>query len=160
MDYYKKTVFEITSGSLGAQSTVCGGGRNDGLVEELGGDPLPGIGFGLGIERLLMCMEAAGVDIPQEDKPDIFIAYIGETAQKEANKLVANLRSQGIAAQLDIVGRSLKPQMKYADKLGAKYSIVLGDTEVESGVADIKNMETGEKQSVKLIEIAEYINKL
>ena len=160
LDYYTKTVFEITSDSLGAQSTVCGGGRYDGLVEELGGDPLPGIGFGLGIERLLMCMDAAGVEIPQEDKPELFIATIGENAQKEANRLVANLRSQGISAQLDIVGRSLKAQMKYADKLGAKYSMVLGDTEVESGIADIKNMANGEKKSIKLNYIAEHIKAL
>jgi len=157
LDYYTKTVFEITSDSLGAQSTVCGGGRYDGLVEELGGIPLPGIGFGLGIERLLMCMDGAGVAVPQEDKPLLFVAYIGEKAQKEANRIVSDLRSEGISAQMDIVGRSLKAQMKYADKTGALYSVVLGDNEVDSGIADIKAMTTGDKEHVKLCEIGEYL---
>ena len=141
LDYYTKTVFEIISGGF----TVCGGGRYDGLIEEFGGDATPAIGFGLGIERLLLRLDEQNVQIPESDKPDIYIAPLGDNAKKEAQKLVLALRKSGISAETDYLGRGLKPQMKYADKLGAKYTLVLGDDEISSGKFRVKNMQSGEQ---------------
>lgn len=149
-DYYTKTVFEVVSNDLGAQSTVCGGGRYDGLVEELGGKPTPGLGFGSGLERLLIVMEHQGIEIPKPRACEVFIATAGDETRLTAIKLVHALRSVGVAAELDSTGRSLKAQMKYADRLSAKYSIVLGTDELKSGRASMKNMQTGEKIEVGL----------
>ncbi len=150
LDYYTRTVFEITSNALGAQSAVCGGGRYNGLVEELGGKPTEGIGFAVGIERLVMIMKAQGLVGDIQPETDIFIAAIGDKADIYSQKLVYDLRSAGIAAEQDLCLRSVKAQMKYANKLGAKYSVVLGDDEIDNRRADIKNMETGEAFSTNL----------
>ncbi len=144
LDYYTRTVFEITSDALGAQSTVCGGGRYNGLVEELGGKATEGIGFAVGIERLVMIMKAQGLTDDIEDYTDIFVASIGDTADIAAQKLVYDLRLKGICAERDLALRSVKAQMKFANKLNAKYSVVLGDDEIANNKALIKNMETGE----------------
>ncbi|MBQ7793224.1 MAG: histidine--tRNA ligase, partial [Clostridia bacterium] len=141
LDYYTKTVFEIISGDF----TVCGGGRYDGLVEEFGGDATPAVGFGLGIERLLIRLGELGVEIKDEKKPDIYIASMGDSAYEAAVKLAFSLRENGIYAEFDHMSRSLKAQMKYADKLGAKYTIVIGDNELSEGRGKIKNMQTGEQ---------------
>ena len=159
LDYYTKTVFEIKSDSLGAQSTVCGGGRYDGLVEQLGGHPTPGIGFGLGLERLLLTMEAQGIEIPGKPKPKIFVCELGEKAVDYGVKLVADLRGKGISAVRDCMGRGLKAQMKYADKIGAEYTIVIGDNEIEAGKCALKHMESGESQEIILSEIDKYLRK-
>ena len=151
LDYYTRTVFEITSDALGAQSTVCGGGRYNGLVEELGGKPTEGIGFAAGLERLVMIMKSQGLDKDLiADKPSLFVAAIGDVADIAAQKLVFDLRKYGIHAERDLCDRSVKAQMKYANKLGAKYSMVLGEDEITANQADIKNMETGETTSVAL----------
>lgn len=152
LDYYSKSVFEIISGPF----TVCGGGRYDGLVEELGGKPCPAIGFGLGIERLLIRLAETGVEIPDENKLDLYIVPLGENAQMKAQRLAFDLRTAGVRVDTDHMKRGLKPQMKYADKLGAKYTLVLGDNEIESGSANIKNMETGEQTSVQLDKLSEF----
>ena len=152
LDYYTKTVFEIISGPF----TVCGGGRYDGLVEEFGGDRTPAIGFGLGIERLLIRLSENGVEIPDEGKPDIYIASLGDMAKEKAQTIVFNLRKAGIKAETDLMGRGLKPQMKYSDKIGAKYTLVLGDSEIETGDIRLKNMETGEQTEWKLDNIANF----
>ena len=144
LDYYTKTVFEITSDDLGAQSAVCGGGRYNGLIEELGGKPTPGIGFALGIERIMMILKSQGISLGEPETPDIFIAAIGEKADMAAQKLVYSLRALGAHAERDLCLRSVKAQMKYANKLNAKFSIVLGDDEIDSGKAAVKNMSTGE----------------
>lgn len=157
LDYYSKTVFEVLVDNIGAKSAVCGGGRYDGLVEELGGNPTPGIGFGLGVERLLLALEAQGVEIPNNNKLDIFIASIGDNAAKFAQQLTYKIRQKFVCAECDHMKRSLKAQMKYADKLGAKYSVVIGDNEIEQGAANIKNMETGDTQTVKFDDFAEYL---
>lgn len=154
LDYYSKSVFEIISGPF----TVCGGGRYDGLVEELGGKPCPAMGFGLGIERLLIRLEETGVVIPDENKLDLYVVPLGEGAQAKAQRIVFDLRQQGIKADTDHMKRGLKPQMKYADKLGARYTIVLGDNEIETGSANIKNMQTGEQTSVALDKLVEFFN--
>ena len=154
LDYYTKTVFEIISGGF----TVCGGGRYDGLIEEFGGDKTPAIGFGLGIERLLLRLDELNVQIPKSDNPEIYIVPLGETAKSEAQKLVLMLRKHGISAETDYMGRGLKPQMKYADKIGAKYTLVLGDDEINTGKIRIKNMQSGdqtETQTEKLIAFFE-----
>lgn len=152
LDYYTRTVFEFVSSSIGAQGTVCGGGRYDGLIEELGGQHTPSLGYAIGIERLLLLLEAQGIEIPAAPTCDIYIAGLGEKAQLKSFELVKTVRSSSISAECDIVGRSLKAQMKYADKIGAKFSIVLGDSEIESGKAQLKNMETGEKAEISLGE--------
>lgn len=145
LDYYTKTVFEFVTDCIGAQGTVCGGGRYDGLIEELGGQHLPSLGFAMGIERLLMLMDAQGIEIPKPDSCDIYIAAMGEKAQEKAFSLVKSLRSCSLFAECDIVGRGLRAQMKYADKIGAKFSMVLGDNELEQNKAVVKNMITGEQ---------------
>ncbi len=143
LDYYTKTVFEFVSSDLGAQSTVCGGGRYDGLVETLGGQPTPGLGFASGLERLMMIMDAQGIIIPEPGRCSIFIAALGEKADMPVQKLVHDLRRMGVQAERDTAGRGLKAQMKYADRLGASYSMVIGDNELGEGKAKIKDMSTG-----------------
>jgi histidyl-tRNA synthetase len=140
LDYYTKTVFEIISGDF----TVCGGGRYDGLVEELGGKSTPAVGFGLGIERLLLRLDETGVKIPKPDGVSLYIAPMGERAVKEAQKLAYSLRQEGISVDTDHLGRGLRASMKYADKLGAKFSVVIGDNELAENKASLKNMKNGE----------------
>lgn len=155
LDYYTRTVFEFVSTDIGAQGTVCGGGRYDGLIEELGGPHVPSLGFGLGTGRLLMLLEAQGIELPVPSGCDIYIAPMGENASYEAAAIVADLRAGGISAQTDVVGRSLKAQMKFADKIGAKYTMVLGDDEIASGKAKIKNMDSGEATETELEGLAD-----
>lgn len=150
LDYYTKTVFEFVSDNIGAQGTVCGGGRYDGLLEELGGQHTPSLGCAMGIERLLLLIENSGVEIPKPDTCDLYIASMGEKAQLKAFSLVEEVRKSGFFAQCDIVGRGLRPQMKFADKIGAKFSVVIGDNEIDENKAEVKNMETGEKVSISL----------
>ena len=153
LDYYTKTVFEIISGDF----TVCGGGRYGGLVEELGGKSTPAVGFGLGIERLLLRLEENGVEIPKPDAVTLYIAPMGDTAVSTAQKLAYDLRKAGVSVDTDHLGRGLRASMKYADKLGAKNTLVLGDNEIETGKAKIKNMATGEETEVSLDGIAEVL---
>lgn len=155
LDYYTRTVFEFVSTEIGAQGTVCGGGRYDGLVEELGGAHTPSLGFGMGTGRLLMLLEAQGIELPAPSGCDIYVAPMGENASFEASAIVADLRAGGINAQTDIVGRSLKAQMKYADKIGAKYTMVLGDDEIAAGKAKVKDMDSGELTEFDLSLIAD-----
>ena len=150
LDYYVRTVFEFVSSDLGAQSTVCGGGRYDGLIKSLGGPDQPGIGYAMGVERLLMVMKAQGIEIPAPAPCDLYIGSIGEAASVEALRLAGLLREEGFTAECDIVGRSVKAQMKYADKIGARFSMVLGDNELAEKKATVKNMATGENAEVTL----------
>ncbi len=153
LDYYTKTVFEIKTGlDVGAQNTVCGGGRYDGLIETIGGNPTPGIGFAMGIERLLMIMEAENAYLPEDKGAELFIGHIGENAEKYAQRLAFDLRKKGISVETELLGRSVKAQMKYADKIGARYSAIIGDNEIESGIISLKNMQTGEAKDVKADE--------
>ena len=145
LDYYTGPVFEFISNDIGAQGTVCGGGRYDGLVEQLGGKPTPALGFGSGLERLLLVMEKLGVNIPGAETIDVYVATTGKQAGDAAQKLILDLRRMGIAAERDLCDRSLKAQMKYADKIGARYTMVIGDDELAAGTANLKNMQTGEQ---------------
>ena len=149
-DYYTKTVFGFVSNSIGAQGTVCGGGRYDGLVEELGGQHTPSLGFAMGIERLMLLMEAQGCEFPEAEKPDLFIVALGEKATLKAVEIAKDMREEGFSALLDLNQRSVRAQMKYADKLGAKFNVVIGDNEVEAKTAKLKNMQTGEETEINL----------
>lgn len=160
LDYYSKTVFEFVSTDIGAQGTVCGGGRYDGLVEEIGGPKTPALGFAIGIERLLLLMDAQGIDFPPESKCDLYIASIGEKATLKAAEIASDIRSNGMHAQFDIVGRSVKAQMKFANKIGAAYTVVLGDSEVENGKAMLKNMADGEETEIELDGLSDELMRI
>ncbi|MBP3329802.1 MAG: histidine--tRNA ligase [Clostridia bacterium] len=155
LDYYTKTVFEFVSTEIGAQGTVCGGGRYDGLVEEMGGAHTPSLGFAMGLERLLLLIDAQGIELPEGRRCDVYVASIGEKASLAASEIVTDLRSGGISAQFDVVGRSVKAQMKYAGKINAQYSMVLGDSEIENNKAMLKNMDTGDMAEVELDTFAD-----
>ncbi|MBQ3859406.1 MAG: histidine--tRNA ligase [Clostridia bacterium] len=157
LDYYTRTVFEFIAEGIGSQSTVCGGGRYDGLMEELGGPKMAGIGFGMGITRLILAMKQNGVEIPALAVPELYIAAMGKEAAVRAARIVSDLRESGINADSDIMGRSLKAQMKYADKIAARYTLILGDAEIASGRAVIKEMATSEQTEVPLDGIAAFL---
>lgn len=152
LDYYTKTVFEFITDSIGSQGTVLGGGRYDGLVEELGGQSVPALGFGSGIERLLLTMENSGCDFIEKNTCDLYIASMGEKAQQHATSLALALRNEGFFTEYDLMGRGLKAQMKYANKIDAKFTLVLGDNELETKQAKLKQMDTGEEISITLDE--------
>lgn len=160
LDYYTKTVFEIVSKNIGAQGTVCGGGRYNGLVAELSGPEMPAVGFGLGIERLLLLLDNLNIDLGGQDVPDVYIGHIGEKADMFVQSLVLQLRREGVAAERDYMNRSVKAQMKYANKIGARYTVVLGDNEIEAGKAGLKNMETGEITEVNLDALGNFFKSL
>lgn len=155
LDYYTKTVFEFVSTQIGAQGTVCGGGRYDGLIEQVGGPKTPALGFAMGMERLLLLLEAQKLPFPEESKCDLYIASMGEKANLEAARIATDLRGEGLHAQFDVVGRSVKAQMKFANKLGAAFTMVLGDSELTEGKAKLKNMESGEEQEISLASFAD-----
>lgn len=153
LDYYTKTVFEFVSENIGAQGTVCGGGRYDGLIKELGGADESGIGFAMGIERLLMVLEAAGVEIPNENAVKVYFAPMGEEEKKKAFILAHQLRLKGVPTEIDHMARGIKAQFKYADKLGVKYVLILGSSELEKGVVKLKNMADGSEKEVAFSDI-------
>ena len=156
LDYYTRTVFEFVSTSIGAQGTVCGGGRYDGLIEELGGNPAPAVGFAVGLERLLMLMEQTGVEIPCNENPTVYLAGMDADCRKKAFEICVKLRGNGILSEIDHMERSVKAQFKYADKIGAKYVAVIGGNELEAGVMNVKNMATGESESVAFENAVEF----
>ncbi len=153
LDYYTRTVFEFVSGDIGAQSTVCGGGRYDGLVSQMGGPNVAALGFGMGIERLMLVLDAQKNEWPKNNTCDLYIATMGEAAALKASELCCALRNDGFKVQTDITARGLKAQMKFADKIGATFTMVLGDSEIESGCARLKNMQSGNETEIKLSNI-------
>jgi histidyl-tRNA synthetase len=159
LDYYTKTAFEIVSRDIGAQGTVCGGGRYDGLIEECGGPSTPGIGFGLGLERLLLVVENQGVEIPKPVYMDVYIANLGQEGADEALRQVNLLRNEGIKAEKDYMGRSLKAQMKYANKINASFVVVLGEEEIKSGRIKVKDMKAGSEEEIALADLSGYIKQ-
>ena len=156
LDYYTRTVFEFVSTSIGAQGTVCGGGRYDGLIESLGGKPTSAVGYAAGIERLLMVMEQTGVEIPSAPVPTVYIAGMDADCRKKAFALAAELRMSGVNAEVDLMERSVKAQFKYADKIGAKYVAVIGGNELAEGKANVKCMANGESESVAFADMVAY----
>ena len=160
LDYYKKTAFEIISNDIGSQSTVCGGGRYDGLVEMLGGPKgISGIGFALGAERLLLTLENNNIEIENPKSTDIYIATIGDAAKTKSFKLIKDLRTNHISADNDHLDKSLKAQFKYSDKLNAKYTVVIGDDELANDTATLKNMKTSEQTTIILSELVDELKK-
>ena len=157
LDYYTKTVFEFVTTDLGSQGTVCGGGRYDELIKQLGGSATPGVGFGMGLERVLMLMEAKGVDIPEENKVSLYVASIGERSFEKAFSIVCDLRSKGIKCECDHMARGIKSQFKYADKIGAEYVLTIGDDELSVGAATLKRMADGFESTVRFEEIYDMI---
>ena len=157
LDYYTKTAFEIKYPPLGAQSAVAGGGRYDGLIEEMGGNPTPAVGFATGLERLLLALESQNL-LPEKNRSvDAYIVALGEAAQAEGFKLLNSLRQQGLSAAMDFAGRSMKAQMKQANKLRAKYSVILGEDEIAEGVVMLRSMEDSSQAKVPMAQVAEKI---
>lgn len=150
LDYYTKTVFEFITTDIGAQGTVLAGGRYDGLVEQLGGASTPALGFAAGLERLIMTMEKQGCDFMEQTKCDLYLVPMGDAAVKKSAELAGIARAEGYTAEYDLMNRSLKAQMKYANKIGASFVIVLGDNELEAGKAKLRNMETGSESEIAL----------
>ena len=159
LDYYTKTAFEFVTTKIGAQGTICGGGRYDHLVEEIGGPSIPGVGFGLGKERLLILMEQNDIIVDDPNVPDISVSFIGDKARLYALDLVHKLRACGVSAIIDTLNRNLKGQMKYANKLNARYSVVIGENEIEKGIVTLKNMNSGEQKEINAIDITKEIEK-
>jgi histidyl-tRNA synthetase len=159
LDYYTKTVFEFVSNNIGAQGTVCGGGRYNGLIAQLGGTDLPGIGFATGIERLLMVMENSGVNIENNNGVDVYLAPLGEVESKKTFVLTKLLRDNGIKTETDFMNRGVKSQFKYADKIGAKYVGVIGSDELEVGKIKIKRMSDGQENFVELDNLVDFFKK-
>ena len=158
LDYYTKTVFEFKTALQGTAGTVCGGGRYDGLIEELGGASTPGIGFAMGIERLILALDEADALPVLEDVPDIFVANIGEETKLFVTALTDKLRKEGIKCERDLCSRSLKAQMKYADKCGARFSMVIGTDEAEKKTAMLKNMKEKEQTEVSLENLDDILS--
>lgn len=154
LDYYTRTVFEFVSEDIGAQGTVCGGGRYNHLVEEVGGKPTPAVGFGLGLERLIMVLENTDALKAQPERTDVYLAALGDRAAEYVPVLAASLRAEGVKTEFDLMGRGLKAQMKYADKCGARFTVVIGDNELDRGAAALKDMASGESEECAFRDIA------
>lgn len=160
LDYYTKTAFEFVSHNIGAQGTVCGGGRYDGLVEQIGGPKVSGIGFGMGLERLLLVLENSGFETPKPNNCQVFFVSLGEAARKTVFKMVQEMREENISADMDHLARSAKAQFKYSNKLGSQFNITIGDTELEKEMAMVKNMETGQQEEIAFNQLTGYIQNL
>ncbi len=161
LDYYTKTAFEFVSGELGAQSTVCGGGRYNNLIEQLGGDSVPGVGFAMGFERLLLTLEAENVKIEDTEKSDVLVAMLDKSnaCRNYGLTLAKKLRSEGIKVQIDLLARNFKGQFKFADRIGAKYVIVIGEDEIKTDTLTLKNMANSQQISVKACDIIKELKK-
>lgn len=153
LDYYTRTAFEFMEGSIGAKSTICGGGRYNGLVEQVGGPDQPGIGFGMGIERLLLALSAQGVELPIQKGIDVFLIALGEDSNRERVRLLQQLRQAGLRAECDYMDRKMKAQLKAADRIGARFAIIFGDDELANGVVQLKDLTTGDQQEIALASI-------
>lgn len=160
LDYYTHTAFEIMAPDIGAQSSIGGGGRYNGLVEICGGPPTPGVGFALGMERIILAMERQGIPMPEAQGPDVFVVTAGEDGAGRAFSLLFKLRDAGVSADKDYLGRSLKSQMKYAGKTGARFVLIAGEEEMKRGEVVVRDMKAGEQKAVLEIEVIDYLRKL
>ena len=158
LDYYTRTVFEFVASGIGAQGTVCAGGRYDGLIEELGGKSVPAVGFAAGLERLLIVMEQSGVEIPQPKAPTVYFAGMDRESRKQCFRLCTALREAGVQSEIDQMDRSVKAQFKYADKLGVKYVAVIGESELAEQAMNVKNMQNGESEKVAFADAVAYFS--
>ena len=159
LDYYTKTVFEIKAEGLGSQDTICGGGRYDGLIEELGGRPTPGIGFGSGIERYVIAMQHLGLELPAEPFPKVTVSYLGETAKRAGLQLIERLHNAQIGALFTPGDRSLKAQLKSAHRAEAAFAIILGEDEVKAGQASVRDMSNSEQTKIELDEVVGWLKE-
>lgn len=158
LDYYTRTVFEFISSNIGAQGTVCAGGRYNNLVEQVGGKPCPAVGFGMGIERLLLVLESLGLSVGEKYVPDVYFAPVCDKAREITPALALKLRVKGLSVDYDIMDRGFKPQLKYANKTGVKYLVILGEDEIAKGTASVKDMQSGEQVEVALSELEKYFS--
>jgi histidyl-tRNA synthetase len=159
LDYYTNTAFEIVAPDIGAQSSVGGGGRYNGLVEICGGPPVPGIGFALGMERIILAMERQGLSFGEAERTEVFIVTANQAANGEAVRLLARIRQSGISADKDYMDRSLKAQMKYAGKTGAVYTVIIGEDEMKQGVVLVRDMRLGRQESVPVSEVVDFLKQ-
>lgn len=157
LDYYTNTAFEIHMKGIGSQSAVCGGGRYNGLIEEIGGKSIPGVGYAQGLERVFNSLKAQGIEIPVNNDKDVFVATLGKSADVTAFRILNLMREKGIKAEMDLLGRSLKSQMKYADKFNVKYTVILGEDEISKGVACVRDMSDSSQTEVALDEVLDYL---
>jgi len=160
LDYYQKTAFEVMAQGIGAQSAICGGGRYDGLVEEIGGPSTPGIGFAMGLERILAVLENQKTEMDIKTEKKILVAALGDYAREEGFGLISRLRKAEVHALMDLMGRGLKSQMKYADRVGARYVVILGEEELAKGICIIRDMKTGDQFEVAKTNITDTISEL
>lgn len=157
LDYYTRTAFEVVSSHLGAQDALGGGGRYDGLMEELGGSPAPGVGFGSGLERYVLALKNQGVNLPPEKRPDVYIATLGDEAVKKGSLLCSQLRQKGLVCEQELLGRSLKAQMREAGRLNARYVALIGEDEIKKGAVTLKDMDGHSQTEVPLAEVVDNI---
>lgn len=159
LDYYTQTAFEIKMAEIGAVETLCGGGRYNGLVAELGGEDMPGIGFALSIERLLLALEKQGIELPVETGIDCYIVMQTSEAKAAAFRLLDQLRQAGVSAEMDFLDRKMKAQLKSADRLAARYTAIIGESELERGTVVVKEMATGEQREVAAAELVQVVTQ-
>lgn len=159
LDYYQRTAFEVMAEGIGAQSAICGGGRYDGLVQQIGGPPTPGIGFAMGVERILAVLEKQQIIVEQDEDNKVLVAALGEKARLEGFKLLSELRQAGIPALIDLLGRGLKSQMKYADREKVRYVLILGEEELEKEIIILRDMRIGDQQEIPNKAVVEYLLK-
>ena len=157
LDYYTKTAFEFVTDQIGAQGTVCGGGRYDNLINEVGGQDIPGVGFGLGIERLLLLMESQGVEIPEPKGMDALVVTLGDAAKIKGIAIAGELRAHGLKVDMDSLERNMKGQLKFANKRGYSYAIVIGDNELEKRICQVKDMFNSTSEDIAFDKLAEYL---
>ncbi|MDE6274147.1 MAG: histidine--tRNA ligase [Clostridiales bacterium] len=159
LDYYSRTVFEFASAAAGAQGTVLGGGRYDTLLEQMGEKPIPAVGFAVGIERLLMVIAAENAPVPNEERPAVYLLGMDAQSRKKAYLLATQLRTENISCEVDLMERSVKAQFKYADKLGARFTVVIGESECAAGAAEVKDMKNSSSERVEFARLAQYIKE-
>jgi histidyl-tRNA synthetase len=160
LDYYTHTAFEIMERGIGAVSTICGGGRYNGLVEEVGGQDMPGIGFAMSIERVLLALKTQGIELPVEQSIDCYVIGMGDQADEKAFELLDKIRTSGLSADKDYQGRKMKAQLKSADRLQARAVVIVGEDELTRGVAVVKNMANGEQQEIAFDDVIQTVTHI
>jgi histidyl-tRNA synthetase len=158
LDYYTKTTFEIISKALGAQNAVCGGGRYDGLIEELGGKPAPAVGFAIGLDRLVLLLNEQKIDVPQRERLQVYVITLGDAARQKGYEVLRSLRNMGISSDMDYMGKSLNSQLKSADRLKARFAIIIGDDELKNNIAIIRSMDNKTQENAKFEEILKKVS--
>ena len=158
LDYYTQTAFEVIMNKVGSQqNAICGGGRYNKLVSQVGGDDIPGMGFAAGMERVLLTVEEEGIQLPVKQDIDVYVAPLGDAAKDVCFKLTHDLRANGLTTETDYLSKSMKAQMKAADKAHARYTVIIGDDELDNGQAVVRNMATSSQETISLEEVINYV---